>query len=91
MARIIALANQKGGVSKTTSAINLGAALAELHQRTLLVDLDPQASLTAALGINPAELPASIHDVLVHRTSLPEILVTAADLHIAPSTIDLAV
>jgi chromosome partitioning protein len=90
MAQIIALANQKGGVSKTTSAINLGAALAELNRRVLLVDLDPQASLTAALGINPAELPASIHDVLVHKTPLPEIIVTSAGLHVAPATIDLA-
>jgi chromosome partitioning protein len=90
MARIIALANQKGGVAKTSSTINLGAALAELKRRVLLIDLDPQASLTAALGINPAELPASIHDVLVRRTPLPEIIVTAAGLHVAPATIDLA-
>ena len=90
MARITALANQKGGVSKTTSAINLGAALAELGRRVLLVDIDPQASLTAALGINPADLPASIHDVLVHKTPLPDIIVAAAGLHVAPATIDLA-
>ena len=90
MARIIALANQKGGVAKTSSAINLGAALAELGRRVLLIDLDPQASLTAALGINPAELPASIHDVLVRKTPLPNIIVATAGLHVAPATIDLA-
>jgi chromosome partitioning protein len=90
MARIIALANQKGGVSKTTCAINLGAALAELNRRVLLVDLDPQASLTAALSINPAELRASIHDVLVRKTPLPEIIVTSAGMRVAPATIDLA-
>ena len=90
MARIIALANQKGGVAKTSSAINLGAALAELQRRVLLIDLDPQASLTAALGINPAELQASIHDVLVRKTPLADILVAAAGLHVAPATIDLA-
>lgn len=90
MARIIALANQKGGVAKTSSAINLGAALAELGRRVLLVDLDPQASLTAALGINPADLAASIHDVLVQKTPLADVLVTTAGMQIAPATIDLA-
>ena len=90
MARIMALANQKGGVAKTSSAINLGAALAELKRRVLLVDLDPQGSLTAALGINPADLPVSIHDVLVHKKPLLDVLVTTAGLHVAPATIDLA-
>ena len=66
MARIIALANQKGGVAKTSSTINLGAALAELGRRVLLVDLDQQMSLTAALGMNPASLAGSICDVLRH-------------------------
>lgn len=90
MARIIALANQKGGVAKTSSAINLGAALAELGHRVLLIDLDPQASLTAALGIDPADLSASIHEVLMHKMAMPGILVSAAGLQVAPATIDLA-
>lgn len=90
MARIIALANQKGGVAKTSSAINLGAALAEQGRRVLLIDLDPQASLTAALGINPADLPASIHEVLMHKMTMPDILVATASLQVAPATIDLA-
>ena len=90
MARIVALANQKGGVAKTSSAINLGAALAEQGRRVLLVDLDPQASLTAALGINPADLPVSIYEVLRHKAAIPEILVETAGLSVAPATIDLA-
>lgn len=90
MARIIAIANQKGGVAKTSSAIHLGAALAELDRRVLLVDLDPQASLSAALGIEPAELAISIHDVLTKKIAIRDILVTQGNLHIAPATIDLA-
>lgn len=65
MARIIAVANQKGGVGKTTTVINVGAILAEKGYRTLLVDLDPQAALTAAYGINPFELRRSVYHVLL--------------------------
>ncbi len=90
MAQIIALANQKGGVAKTSSTINLGAALSELCRRVLLIDLDPQASLSAALGINVAELQSSVHDVFVHKTPLADVIVAAAGMHIAPATIDLA-
>lgn len=90
MARIITLANQKGGVAKTSSCINLGAALAELEQRVLLVDLDPQSSLTAALGINPASLPASIYNVMVARQPIADIIQATGRLHVAPATIDLA-
>ena len=64
MGRVIALANQKGGVAKTTTVASLGAALAENGQRVLLVDLDPQACLTFSLGIDPEDLDASVHHVL---------------------------
>lgn len=90
MARIITLANQKGGVAKTSSCINLGAALAEQQQRVLLVDLDPQSSLTAALGVNPAALPLSIYNVMVARQAIRDIIQPSGRMHIAPATIDLA-
>lgn len=90
MAQIIALANQKGGVAKTSSTINLGAALVEQGQRILLVDLDPQASLTIALGIDPAILDASIYTVLMHERSIVQVLRQAAGMAVAPATIDLA-
>ncbi len=62
--RVLAVANQKGGVAKTTTVASLGAALAELGQRVLLVDLDPQACLTFSLGIDPEDLELSVHHVL---------------------------
>ena len=65
MTRIIAIANQKGGVAKTTTVASLGAALAELGQRVLVVDLDPQACLTFSLGFDPETLEFSMHDVLL--------------------------
>ena len=85
-----AVANQKGGVAKTTTVHALGAALAEKGRRVLLVDLDPQGCLTFCLGIDPNDLPRSLHDVFVHRTPASEILMKVGELHLLPATIDLA-
>ncbi len=91
MARILAVANQKGGVAKTTTVASLGVALSELGRRVLLVDLDPQACLTFSLGHDPDTLDLSIHDVLLGRVSPGmAILSTAEGPDLLPSTIDLA-
>ncbi|KAB8332802.1 ParA family protein [Scytonema tolypothrichoides VB-61278] len=90
MARIIALANQKGGVGKTTTTINLGAALRERGRRVLLVDADPQASLSAALGVDPGALPRSLFEVLTDGLAVGEVIQAAGELTIVPATIDLA-
>ena len=84
------MANQKGGVAKTTTVHALGVALAELGERVLLVDLDPQACLTYSLGIDPDGLERSLHDVLAGRAEAAEVLVKAGDLGLLPATIDLA-
>ena len=70
MAHLLAIANQKGGVGKTTSVINLGAALAQAGRRVLLIDLDPQASLTAAVGIDERTLGRSLYNVLTGEAEL---------------------
>jgi chromosome partitioning protein len=90
MPRVVAVANQKGGVAKTTTVHCLGAALAERGHRVLLVDLDPQACLTYSLGCRPDSLDRSLHDVLVHRLPVSEVLLKVGDLHLVPATIDLA-
>jgi len=90
-AAIIAVANQKGGVAKTTSVASLGAAFAELGKRVLLVDLDAQACLTFSLGVDPDAVEESIHHVLLGQADLDDVIVTCADgVGLVPSTIDLA-
>lgn len=89
--RVIAVANQKGGVAKTTTVASLGSALAELGQRVLLVDLDPQACLTFSLGIDPEDLELSIHHVLTKGVPATEVMATTEDgVDLLPATIELA-
>jgi chromosome partitioning protein len=90
--RTIAIANQKGGVGKTTTAVNLSAALADLGYRVLVVDLDPQGNATTGLGVNARNLQFSIYDVLMRETPMEDCLEATAiqNLFVAPTTIDLA-
>src|ERR671934_2147081 len=89
LGQVIALANQKGGVAKTTTTLNLGVALAERGKRVLGVDLDPQSNLTMSQGLDPEELPVSMFDVLVHKAPIEGIIVSR-EVDLAVSSIDLA-
>jgi len=89
MGRVISFANQKGGVAKTTTTLNLGVALAEQNLRVLLVDLDPQGNLTMSQGMNPDTIERSMFDVLVHRLPIQEVI-HHAEVDLAVSSIDLA-
>jgi chromosome partitioning protein len=89
MAKVIAFANQKGGVAKTTTTLNLGVALRELGHRVLLVDLDPQGNLTMSQGMNPDAIERSMFDVLVHRVPISDVI-QRVEVDVAVSSIDLA-
>lgn len=90
--RVIAIANQKGGVAKTTTAVNLGACLANLGKKVLLIDVDPQGNATSGLGVNRDELEHCIYDVLINGISLKSIKISTAieNLDLIPATIQLA-
>src|SRR5262245_4002320 len=90
--RVVAIANQKGGVGKTTTTVNLGASLAELGFRVLVLDLDPQGNATTGLGLNPRDVEGSVYDVLLNDVALEDIVepTSLKNLFVAPATIDLA-
>ena len=90
--RVLAIANQKGGVGKTTTAVNLGAALAEAGFRLLVVDLDPQGNATTGLGLNPRDVTGSVYDVILGNLALEDCVepTSLKNLFVAPATIDLA-
>ena len=88
-AKVIAFANQKGGVAKTTTTLNLGVALRETGKRVLIIDLDPQGNLTMSQGMNPDAIERSMFDVLVHRVPISDVIHTV-EVDIAVASIDLA-
>src|SRR5262249_4598566 len=85
-AQVIALANQKGGVAKTTTTLNLGVALHEQGLRVLCIDLDPQGNLTMSQGLNPDTIERSMFDVLVHRMPIEQVIETR-EIDVAVSSI----
>src|SRR5690625_4584690 len=92
MGKIIAITNQKGGVGKTTTTVNLGASLAELGNKVLLVDIDPQGNATSGVGINKGELNACIYNLIIADLQTSDVIVQTnfENLSIIPATIQLA-
>ncbi len=92
MARVMAVANQKGGVGKTTTSVNLGACLAELGKKVLLIDIDPQGNTTSGVGINKADVKHCIYDVIINDVSTNDAILHTFvnNLDIIPATIQLA-
>lgn len=92
MSKIIAIANQKGGVGKTTTSVNLGASMATLGKRVLLVDIDPQGNTTSGVGVNKADVENCIYDILINEVNPQETIqeTRIEGLHIIPATIQLA-
>ncbi len=91
MQKIICICNQKGGTGKTTTAVNLSAALAELNKKVLIIDVDPQGNATSGVGVNKNELGYSVYDVLLHKCSAQEALIEGVcpNLDIIPCNINL--